>query len=72
MHGISARRGEITLNLEGRVGLTEGEAVMDDYDWTYVSQDWSHHDVIPVLARTGPGKPVAAVISIPVAAISGI
>lgn len=40
--GVSARSGSVTLNLEGRIGITDGDAVMDDYDWFYVDRDWSH------------------------------
>lgn len=30
------------FNLKGRVSLTEGDAVMDDYDWKYTNLGWSH------------------------------
>lgn len=40
--GLSSRTGRVTFNLEGRINLTEGSAVMDDYDWVYVNTDWSH------------------------------
>lgn len=38
----------ITLNIEGKFGVTEGDGVMDDYDWTDTGtsdwSDWSHHE----------------------------
>ncbi|MDZ7661336.1 omptin family outer membrane protease [Thiohalophilus sp.] len=40
--GVSARFGLVTLNLQGRLGITAGDAVMDDYDWVYTNRDWSH------------------------------
>lgn len=30
------------FNFKGRIALTEGDAVMDDYDWVYIDMDWSH------------------------------
>lgn len=35
------------LNIEGKIGLVDGEGVMDDYDWQYTAldwSDWSHHE----------------------------
>lgn len=50
--GVSARSGQVTLNLQGRIGITAGNAVMDDYDWQDVNRDWtdwSHHEDTDVI-----------------------
>ena len=36
-----------SLNVEGKIGVTDGKGVMDDYDWQYFGldwSDWSHHE----------------------------
>lgn len=40
--GFTHRRGSIAINLEGKKQLSDGNAIMDDYDWIYVNQDWTH------------------------------
>ncbi len=46
--GLNAPLGKsYNLNIEGKFGITEGESVMDDYDWQYIGldwSDWSHHE----------------------------
>lgn len=36
-----------SMNIEGKIGVTDGKGVMDDYDWQYIGldwSDWSHHE----------------------------
>ena len=45
--GFSRTINDLTLNIEGKFGVTEGNGTMDDYDWMYTNaawSDWSHHD----------------------------
>lgn len=45
--GFSFSRGNTRMNLELQTALSEGDGVMDDYDWLFIGLDWSewsHHE----------------------------
>ena len=45
--GFSYSRGKTRMNFELQTALSEGDGVMDDYDWLFVGLDWSewsHHE----------------------------
>ncbi|MEJ2141046.1 MAG: omptin family outer membrane protease [Gammaproteobacteria bacterium] len=45
--GLSYERNKTRINLELQTSVTEGDGVMDDYDWRYIGldwSDWSHHE----------------------------
>ena len=47
MAGFTRSINDLTLNIEGKFRVTEGNGDMDDYDWQYTNtgwSDWSHHD----------------------------
>ena len=41
--GLSTSFGrDYNLNIEGKFLINKGNSVMDDYDWVYIGNDWSH------------------------------
>ncbi|MDH5572959.1 MAG: omptin family outer membrane protease [Gammaproteobacteria bacterium] len=45
--GFSTTADDVTFNFDGKLRVTEGTGVMDDYDWLYLNRDWSdwsHHE----------------------------